>query len=247
MMSFPIAGATLTLDFPHRGRRTLRLLDELDRIAISAGGRVNPLPGCAHVAGHVRRLLPALAGFRSPYRSRLFLRVLAAGDRGRLSRAGAFSGVAAGCSTVSTVRVCWRPSRAVQAMDWPAASPIRAVPIGVRIEIRPCSISASPGKTSWTRRCWAVSELELDDRAHALRLIGRHLLGADDLGAVHFWTAVPRRPRECAPRAAAARPVRRSRSLSVTTILGLRGGFWVMMTRMSCGGACRRAALLRKT
>ena len=38
----PIPGATLTLDFPHRGERTLRLLDELDRIAISAGGRVNP-------------------------------------------------------------------------------------------------------------------------------------------------------------------------------------------------------------
>ena len=42
MMSFPIAGATLTLDFPHRGERTLKLLDELDRIAIAAGGRVNP-------------------------------------------------------------------------------------------------------------------------------------------------------------------------------------------------------------
>jgi FAD/FMN-containing dehydrogenase len=42
MMSFPIAGATLTLDFPHRGERTLRLLAELDRIAIEAGGRVNP-------------------------------------------------------------------------------------------------------------------------------------------------------------------------------------------------------------
>ncbi len=42
MMSFPIPGATLTLDFPHRGERTLKLLDELDRIAVSAGGRVNP-------------------------------------------------------------------------------------------------------------------------------------------------------------------------------------------------------------
>lgn len=42
MMSFPIPGATLTLDFPHRGERTLKLLDELDRIAIEAGGRVNP-------------------------------------------------------------------------------------------------------------------------------------------------------------------------------------------------------------
>lgn len=42
MMSFPIPGATLTLDFPHRGERTLNLLDALDRIAIEAGGRVNP-------------------------------------------------------------------------------------------------------------------------------------------------------------------------------------------------------------
>lgn len=42
MMSFPIPGATLTLDFPHRGERTLRLLDRLDRLAIAAGGRVNP-------------------------------------------------------------------------------------------------------------------------------------------------------------------------------------------------------------
>ena len=42
MMSFPIAGATLTLDFPNRGARTEKLLDELDRITIAAGGRVNP-------------------------------------------------------------------------------------------------------------------------------------------------------------------------------------------------------------
>jgi FAD/FMN-containing dehydrogenase len=42
LMSFPIAGATLTLDFPHRGERTLRLLDELDAVALAAGGRVNP-------------------------------------------------------------------------------------------------------------------------------------------------------------------------------------------------------------
>ena len=42
MMSFPLAGATLTLDFPYRGERTDKLLDELDRITIAAGGRVNP-------------------------------------------------------------------------------------------------------------------------------------------------------------------------------------------------------------
>ena len=41
-MSFPIPGYTLTLDFPNRGDKTRRLLDELDRITIEAGGRVNP-------------------------------------------------------------------------------------------------------------------------------------------------------------------------------------------------------------
>ena len=42
MMSFPIAGATLTLDFPHRGARTEGLLSELDAMAVAVGGRVNP-------------------------------------------------------------------------------------------------------------------------------------------------------------------------------------------------------------
>jgi FAD/FMN-containing dehydrogenase len=42
LMSFPLAGATLTLDFPNRGARTETLLAELDRITLAAGGRVNP-------------------------------------------------------------------------------------------------------------------------------------------------------------------------------------------------------------
>lgn len=42
LLSFPRSGYTLTLDFPHRGGRTLRLLDELDRMTITAGGAVNP-------------------------------------------------------------------------------------------------------------------------------------------------------------------------------------------------------------
>lgn len=42
LMSFPMAGATLTLDFPYRGARTDALLADLDRITIAAGGRVNP-------------------------------------------------------------------------------------------------------------------------------------------------------------------------------------------------------------
>lgn len=42
LMSFPIPGATLTLDFPNRGPRTERLLADLDRVTLAAGGRVNP-------------------------------------------------------------------------------------------------------------------------------------------------------------------------------------------------------------
>ncbi|WP_245396633.1 FAD-binding oxidoreductase [Jiella sonneratiae] len=42
LTSFPRPGYTLTLDFPHRGARTLALLAELDRITVEAGGAVNP-------------------------------------------------------------------------------------------------------------------------------------------------------------------------------------------------------------
>ena len=42
LLSFPMAGYTLTLDFPHLGERTERLLDALDAIVVAAKGRVNP-------------------------------------------------------------------------------------------------------------------------------------------------------------------------------------------------------------
>jgi FAD/FMN-containing dehydrogenase len=42
LLSFPRAGYTLTLDFPNGGEGTLRLLAELDRITVEAGGAVNP-------------------------------------------------------------------------------------------------------------------------------------------------------------------------------------------------------------
>lgn len=41
ILSFPRPGYTLTLDFPNRGAATLRLLEELDRITVGAGGAVN--------------------------------------------------------------------------------------------------------------------------------------------------------------------------------------------------------------
>lgn len=42
VISFARPGVTLTLDFPDRGRSTLGLLAELDRVALDAGGAINP-------------------------------------------------------------------------------------------------------------------------------------------------------------------------------------------------------------
>jgi FAD/FMN-containing dehydrogenase len=42
LLSFPREGLTLALDFPNRGDRTCRLLDELDRLVLDAGGAVYP-------------------------------------------------------------------------------------------------------------------------------------------------------------------------------------------------------------
>lgn len=42
LLSFPMPGATLALDFPNKGEKTLRLLDQLDDVTRSAGGRIYP-------------------------------------------------------------------------------------------------------------------------------------------------------------------------------------------------------------
>lgn len=42
MLSFPMEGTTLALDFSNRGDRTLKLMADLDRIVAAAGGRLYP-------------------------------------------------------------------------------------------------------------------------------------------------------------------------------------------------------------
>jgi hypothetical protein len=48
LMSFPMPGTTLALDFPNRGKVTEDLLLELHRITAQAGGRLYPAKdGCS--------------------------------------------------------------------------------------------------------------------------------------------------------------------------------------------------------
>lgn len=42
MLSFPRPGVTIALDFPMRGAKTLRLMDELDEVVAEAGGVLYP-------------------------------------------------------------------------------------------------------------------------------------------------------------------------------------------------------------
>ncbi len=58
LLSFPRAGATLALDFPNRGARTLRLLEDLDAITRSAGGAVYPAKDARMSALSFQRYFP---------------------------------------------------------------------------------------------------------------------------------------------------------------------------------------------
>ncbi len=58
MLSFPRPGVTLALDFPLRGARTLKLLDELDAIVGAAGGAVYPAKDARMSGASFRQYFP---------------------------------------------------------------------------------------------------------------------------------------------------------------------------------------------
>jgi FAD/FMN-containing dehydrogenase len=62
MLSFPRPGVTIALDFPMRGRETLRLLDELDAVVAEAGGALYPAKDA--------RMSPTIFRRSSPMRKR---------------------------------------------------------------------------------------------------------------------------------------------------------------------------------
>jgi hypothetical protein len=64
-MSFPRAGATLTLDFPYLGARTDDLLDRLDALTVASGGRVNPYKDAHMSAATFAASFPQVKAFQA--------------------------------------------------------------------------------------------------------------------------------------------------------------------------------------
>ena len=63
LMSFPMPGATLALDFPNRGATTRRLLARLEQITVEAGGRIYPAKDAVMAARTFRGSYPAIDRF----------------------------------------------------------------------------------------------------------------------------------------------------------------------------------------
>jgi len=63
LLSFPMAGTTLALDFPNRGAPTLALFERLDAIVRAAGGRLYPAKDARMPAAMFRAGYPRLAEF----------------------------------------------------------------------------------------------------------------------------------------------------------------------------------------
>jgi len=63
MLSFPRSGATLALDFPNLGAKTLKLLAELDQVTAAAGGAIYPAKDARMSGAMFAQSFPKLAEF----------------------------------------------------------------------------------------------------------------------------------------------------------------------------------------
>ncbi|MBI1339920.1 FAD-binding protein [bacterium] len=63
LISFPMEGVTLAIDFPNKGSRTTSLFSELDAIVSSAGGRIYPAKDARAAARMFRDSYPGWEGF----------------------------------------------------------------------------------------------------------------------------------------------------------------------------------------
>lgn len=100
LMSFPMSGLTLTLDFANQGQRTTALLDELDAVVRQARGRVNPYKDARMSAESFADFFPQwqrLEPFIDPRFSSSFWRRVTRGAR----RGGTTADLAARLETTS--------------------------------------------------------------------------------------------------------------------------------------------------
>jgi FAD/FMN-containing dehydrogenase len=58
MLSFPRPGITLALDFAYHGKKTLQLLDELDKVVRQGGGAVYPAKDARMSAENFQAFFP---------------------------------------------------------------------------------------------------------------------------------------------------------------------------------------------
>lgn len=65
LMSFPMPGTTLAIDFRNRGEATLKLLERLDAIVLSAGGRLYPAKDARMSGAMLAAGYPNLDSFRA--------------------------------------------------------------------------------------------------------------------------------------------------------------------------------------
>lgn len=63
LLSFPRPGATLALDFPYQGNKTLHLFDQLDDVVVQAGGAIYPAKDAHMKADHFKLFYPNLETF----------------------------------------------------------------------------------------------------------------------------------------------------------------------------------------
>jgi hypothetical protein len=64
LLSFPLPGITVALDFPNQGERTLSLFTKLDDVVRRAGGRLYPAKDACMPRALFEQGYPALAEFR---------------------------------------------------------------------------------------------------------------------------------------------------------------------------------------
>ena len=63
LLSFPRPGATLALDFPYQGNKTMQLFDALDELVAQAGGAIYPAKDAHMKAEHFKLFYPKVEEF----------------------------------------------------------------------------------------------------------------------------------------------------------------------------------------